>query len=90
MIKIKVVFKSFLKMKTGLSEWEQTLPEGSSVYDLAIVLGKLYGKEVADYLVDPSTRAVSVLFSCNKKMCTKDHIVQNGDVISIFPALAGG
>ena len=84
------MFKSYLKMKTGMSEWEQALPEGSSIYVLAIALGETFGQDVAEYLIDPTTRAVSVLFTCNKKMCTKDQLIQDGDTVSIFPALAGG
>jgi len=87
---IQVMFKSFLKVTTGVSSCEQSMPEGSTVYDLAVALGKKFGKEVADYLIDPDTGQVSVLFSCNKKLCTKDQLIEEGDVISIFPAIVGG
>jgi molybdopterin converting factor small subunit len=90
MVTIKVIFKSYLKSKTGLSELEHNLPDGSSIYDLALALGSLLGEDVRNYLIDPETGSVSVLFACNKRMCTKDHILQSGDKVAIFPALAGG
>lgn len=90
MVTVKVIFKSYLKATIGCAEWQRSLPEGSSVYDLAVALGHEFGQEVKDYLIDPDTGSVSVLFACNKKQCTKDYILQNGDTVSIFPALAGG
>lgn len=90
MITVKVIFKSYLKMTTGLADCELHLAEGSSAYDLAVALGERFGKAVLDYLIDPETGSVSVLFSCNKRLCTKDHIISDGDIVSIFPALAGG
>ena len=90
MIRVKVFFKSYLRTKTGLAEWEVDLPELSCVYDVAQALGRQFGREVEEYLFDDSTGAVSVLFTRNKLMCTKDQIVQDGDQISVFPALAGG
>ena len=90
MLKVKVILKSFLKMKTGLSEVELYLEDGSSMYEVAVKFGEKFGEEVMNYVIDKKTGSVSILFTCNKKMCTKDQIVSDGDVVSIFPALAGG
>jgi len=90
MIKVKVVLKSFLKMKTGQGEVELDLMDGAAVYDLAVKLGDTFGDEVRDYVLDPKSGSVTVLFTCNKKMCTKDHILNDGDIVSIFSPIAGG
>ena len=90
MINIKVSLKSFLKVKIGLPEIELSFEDLSTVYDVAVKVGEIYGEEIRNYLIDRSTGKVNMIFTCNKKMCTKDQVVNEGDVIAIFPPLAGG
>lgn len=90
MIKVTIVLRSLLKNKIGKDEIEINLPEKSNVTNLAFELGKLFGDEVSDFIIDKKSSTIIAMFSCKKERCTKDHVLKDGDVVSIFPAISGG
>lgn len=90
MIKVTVILRSVLKTKLKKEEIILELEDNSTITDLATKLAEQFGKEVRDFLLDNKTNNVIAMFSCNKQRCTKDHILKDGDIVSIFPAISGG
>lgn len=90
MIEVKVKLNSFLRVAIGLPEVTVKLEEHATLLDLVKKLSAEHGDAVRNNLIDSRTGAVKVLFSRNRMKATKDQRLCEGDVVAIFPPLAGG
>ena len=90
MAKVKVSLTSYFNKKIGLKEVELVLVDNSTIMDLVKEMEKRFGKEFSNLVINKKTARLNALIAVNRNKCKEDYILKDGDVVSIFPALAGG
>jgi len=81
-VKVHVQFYSRLRDLVGLSDPEVDVPDGTKVSDL---LEKLYGET-------PTLREwnKSILVASGVEFVGRDHVLRDGEAISVMPPVQGG
>jgi len=81
-MKLKVNFYSYLRDLTGCAQTEAVLPEGST-------LGALHDELMAQF---PKLSAMkkSTLLAVGVDYQPREHVLQDGDEVSLFPPVQGG
>jgi molybdopterin converting factor small subunit len=81
-VKVHVQFYSRLRDLVGLSDAEVDVPDGTKVSDL---LENLYGKT-------PNLREwnKSILVASGVEFVGRDHVLHDGEEISVMPPVQGG
>lgn len=79
---VTVQFFSYFKELTGIDRLERTVAEGSS-------LGRLHDELCNEH---PALRqmARSTLLAVGVDYQPRDHVLKEGDVVSLFPPVQGG
>ena len=90
MIKVKVIFGSYLAKETGKTEAEVSLKEDSSIMDMAREIGNVYGEDILNMLIDKERECFKILSFVNGKVCRQDRILNDNDTVNLLPPLAGG
>jgi molybdopterin converting factor small subunit len=81
-MKVVVHFYSYFRDLTGCGETQETVPEGGTLNDLYQRLAARFPKLAA---MEKSTlMAVGVDYQ------TRDHVLKDGDEVSLFPPVQGG
>ncbi len=79
---VRVHFYSYFRELTGCGETQETVPEGGTLNDLYQRLAARFPKLAA---MEKSTlMAVGVDYQ------TRDHVLRDGDEVSLFPPVQGG
>jgi molybdopterin converting factor small subunit len=81
-MKIRVLFHSYFRDLTGASEHLEELPNGATVGNLVKLLHTKFPK------LKPMER--STLIAVGVDYQGADHILQDGDEVSLFPPVQGG
>lgn len=81
-MQINVQFYSYFKELTGCAQTTETLPDGGSV-------GALYAQLMARFPKLVSMQK-STLIAVGVDYQTRDHVLKDGDEVSLFPPVQGG
>jgi molybdopterin converting factor small subunit len=79
---INVFFYSYFKEMTGTPLASETLPEGSTIRDLCEQLAARFPKWGA--------MRASTLIAVGVEYQRQDHVLKEGDEVSLFPPVQGG
>jgi molybdopterin synthase catalytic subunit len=79
---VMVSFYSYLKDLTGCSQLDETMPEGSTLGDLAKKLSSRFPK------LDPMWN--SILMAVGVDYQERSYLLKPGDQVSFFPPVQGG
>ena len=83
---MKVLYFSWLKEKIGKGEEQLDLPEGVS--DVQSLLDWMKGR--GDGFTDAFANDAIIRVAVNHEYVERNHAVQTGDEIAIFPPVTGG
>jgi molybdopterin converting factor small subunit len=81
-MRVAVSFYSYFKTLTGCSSVSQDLPEGATIADLVAAMEQRFPRLVG---MDKS-----MLVAVGVDYRPRDHVLQNGDEVSLFPPVQGG
>jgi molybdopterin converting factor small subunit len=88
-MKVKVVFYSkLLNVKQNTIEVE--LKDNDTLMSLVEKLSTLYSSELENRIYDKETKTCSVGFLVNGRAEKLSRVLNEGDVVSVIPIVAGG
>jgi molybdopterin converting factor small subunit len=92
-MQVHVHFVGMLKKQVGEGERKYGLPEGASVEDLLLAVGRDFGERLPAQLWDPEARRFHPTVQAARKGSSglkRDEGLKDGDEIYVFSRLAGG
>ena len=81
-MKIKVKFFAILRERTGQSELDKDLPDGSSVEDL--------WRSLVEEFPVLRGRETALLFAVNRQYVKQSHVLKEQDEVALIPPVSGG
>jgi molybdopterin converting factor small subunit len=90
MITVKVKLNAALGQEIGQTAIEVSLPENSSIMDLAHEISRLYGERVDKILFDSKRRSLKFVSFVNRSRRLTDQILNDGDQVRFLLPTGGG
>lgn len=88
-MKVSVRFHSRLREIVGKKEVQLELRDGAKLRDLLGALIELYGPTFKEEILDKANKPIVILM-LNGKSVSFDAELEDGDIVSIMPPIAGG
>ena len=79
---VSVSFSSYFKDLTGVAQTSEPLPDGAT-------LGALHDR-LAERFPKLAVMRKSTLLAVGVEYQSRDHVLKDGDVVSLFPPVQGG
>ena len=91
-MEITVIYNSYLiRQITNKNSEAVVTKSGSSLENIIQILKEIYGDEMEKILYDAENKKLKVLVMVNGKSVIKtDHLLEEKDVVNIFPFISGG
>lgn len=94
-MRLRVQYTAQLRTVVGRAEEEIELPEGSNLAELLAHVASEMGRDAAGYLIAPGGGLQPSLLVAvnNRAISTREALavpINNGDVVTLLPPIAGG
>ena len=89
-MRISVILFSNARKAVGLRDIDLELEDSSTVEDALDRMTMIYGHSFKEAIYDFSSNRYSMIFSLNKKLCSVNSRLKDGDILTIFPTAGGG
>jgi molybdopterin converting factor small subunit len=92
-MQVKVLFIGMLKQHIGVGEKTYELPEGASVEELLLEVGRDFGRELPAQIWDPEGERFHPTVQAARKGASglkRSETLKEGDEIYVFSRMAGG
>lgn len=89
-MKVDVMLFAEARNVVGSKEITIELTPGSTVSDALTFMVAKYGDSFKKSVIDEKTNHYKMLFSVNKKVVQTNKVLNNGDILTIFPNAGGG